>query len=87
MRALVVGALAFLVTGCSDTIRAQREEQAQEEVQNAREAYETCITIHRVDPERCASYKDTWQAAVDTYNRLLASEKPDAKEQPTPGAH
>ncbi len=80
MRIWVVGALALLVTGCSDTIQAELEERAKEQVQESREAYETCLAIHSVDPERCASYKDTWQSNVDSYNRLRASDKPDAKD-------
>jgi len=80
MRALVVCALALSLAGCG-AMKEERELKAQESVQESRDAYETCMTIHSVDPDRCDSYKAQWQADFDVYQHLREADQADASPQ------
>jgi hypothetical protein len=83
MRVLVIGALALVLAGCG-AIEADRDQTLKENIQQAREAYETCLTIHNnVDPDSCASYKAAWENDKAVWRRL----HPDGQmDQTAPGS-
>jgi hypothetical protein len=84
MRAWVVGALALFVTGCGQ-MDEERDQTVKDNIQQAREAYETCLTIHNgADPDACASYKAEWENDKAVWTKL----HPDVPlNQPAPGSH
>ncbi len=84
MRVLVVGAFALFVAGCG-AMDESRDQTLKENIQQAREAYETCLTIHNnFDPDSCASYKTAWENDKAVWNKLHPGVPLD---QPAPDSH
>ena len=83
MRVLAVGALALFVAGCGGIGEAGQDQTLKENIQQAREAYETCLTIHNnADPDSCAPYKAAWENDKAVWMRLHPGVPLD---QPPPG--
>jgi hypothetical protein len=85
MRRLFVGALVLVVAGCGGSMGQDQDQTLKTNIQQAREAYETCMTIHNgVDPNACASYRAEWENDKAVWTKLHPGVPLD---QPPPEPH